>query len=96
MAQSDLAFQISMIALGLGSMPFCYLLYKSKLIPRALSALGLVGYAALLLGMITGMFGLIDVTQGAGLLTVVPGGLFELIFPIWLFVKGFNSSTATS
>jgi hypothetical protein len=30
------------------------------------------------------------VTQGAGLLAVVPGGLFELILPIWLLAKGFT------
>lgn len=95
-AQSNLAFQIAMLALGLGSIPFCILLYQSKLIPRALSVLGLIGYAALMLGTIAGLFGLINVTQGVGLLTVVPGGLFELIFPIWLFVKGFNSSIITS
>ena len=38
------------------------------------------------------MFGLIDVDQGAGLIAVIPGGLFELLLPIWLIVKGFNSS----
>jgi hypothetical protein len=32
----------------------------------------------------------VDVTQGAGLLAVVPGGLFELILPIWLLAKGFT------
>jgi hypothetical protein len=42
------------------------------------------------------MFGLIDVDQGAGLLTVLPGGLFELILPIWLFAKGFDSSAIAS
>jgi hypothetical protein len=42
------------------------------------------------------MFGLIDVDQGAGMLVVLPGGLFELILPIWLIVKGFNSSTIAS
>ncbi len=38
------------------------------------------------------MFGIGDITQGAGMLTVVPGGLFELILPIWLIAKGFTSS----
>jgi hypothetical protein len=42
------------------------------------------------------MFGLIDVNQGAGMIVVLPLGLFELILPIWLFVKGFNSSAIAS
>jgi len=32
------------------------------------------------------------VTKGAGLIAIAPGGLFELILPIWLLAKGFNSS----
>jgi hypothetical protein len=45
----------------------------------------------LLVGTVLDMFGLTDVTQRVGLLAVVPGGLFELILPIWLLTKGFNS-----
>lgn len=89
--QSDLAFQIAMIALGLGSLPFCYLLYKSKLIPRWLSGLGFIGYAALLAGGLLVIFG-----SNLNLVLYIPGGLFELIFPIWLFVKGFNLSAIAS
>ena len=37
------------------------------------------------------MFNLIHVTHGAGMLALVPGGLFELILPIWLVAKGFAS-----
>jgi hypothetical protein len=42
------------------------------------------------------MLGLVDVDQGAGLLAVLRGGLFELILPIWLFVKGFDPSAIAS
>ena len=90
-AESGLAFQIAMIALGLGSLPFCYLLYKSKLIPRWLSILGFIGYAALLTGGLLVIFG-----SDLALVLYIPGGLFELIFPIWLFVKGFNPSAVAS
>jgi hypothetical protein len=36
------------------------------------------------------MLGLVDTVAGAGLVGLVPGGLFELLLPIWLFVRGFN------
>ena len=84
---SHTAYLIAMGALGLGSLPFCYLLYRSRLVPRALSILGLAGYAALLVGALLELFGL-----NLYMLQYVPGGLFELILPIWLIVKGFNSS----
>ena len=81
---------------GVLTLLLSYLLYQSKLIPRSISVLGLIGGAVLLAGTPLDMFGLIDVDQGAGLLVVLPGGLFELILPIWLFVKGFNSSAIAS
>jgi hypothetical protein len=64
-------------------------LLTSRIGPRNLSMLGLFGYPVFLVGSILAMFNLIDVTHGAGMLALVPGGLFELILPIWLFTKGF-------
>lgn len=84
---SHTAYLVAMGVLGLGSLPFCYLLYRSRLVPRALSILGVAGYAALLGGALLELFGL-----NLYMLQYVPGGLFELILPIWLIAKGFNSA----
>lgn len=81
---------------GLGGLVFSYLLYQSKLIPRYLSDLGIIGYAMLLLGVSLDMLGYVDINAGAGMLLYLPGGLFELFLPLWLFVKGFNPSAITS
>lgn len=35
-------------------------------------------------------------TQGVGLLALVPGGLFELILPLWLIVRGFSFPVAAA
>jgi hypothetical protein len=53
--------------------------------------LGLIGYPIFLVGSTLAMFNVIDITRGAGMLALVPGGLFELVLPIWLFAKGFTS-----
>ncbi len=66
-------------------------LLTSRIVPRNLSMLGVIGYPVFLVGSIFAMFNLIDVTHGAGMLALVLGGLFELILPIWLFTKGFTS-----
>jgi hypothetical protein len=66
-------------------------LLTSRIVPRHLSMLGLIGYPVFLVGSILAMFNLIDITHGAGMLALVPGGLFELILPIWLFTRGFTS-----
>jgi len=78
----------------LAGLMFAYLLYQSKLIPRFLSVWGLIGYALMLPGTLLNMFGYIDML---GVLIIFAiGGLFEILLPIWLFVKGFNSSAITS
>jgi hypothetical protein len=42
------------------------------------------------------MFSFFNINDGAGMLLYLPGGLFELFLPIWLFIKGFNSSAIAS
>ena len=80
---------------GIGGLIFSYLLYQSKLVPRLISVLGLIGYALLLTGTLLDMLGHVDL-DGAGMIVLLPGGLFEIILPIWLIVKGFNSSAIAS
>lgn len=86
-------YQVAMLILGIASMLICYLLYKTRLIPRWISALGFIGYALLLVSAPLDLMGVID-TTGAGGLLYMPGGVFELlVLPIWLITKGFNSSS---
>jgi Domain of unknown function (DUF4386) len=77
---------------GVGGILFTYLLFVSRLVPRAIAQLGLVGYVSLTIGVPLDLLGLLDMSKGAGLLLLVPGGLFELVFvPIWLITKGFSA-----
>jgi hypothetical protein len=81
---------------GLGGLIFSYLLYQSQLVPRLLSVLGIIGYAMLSVGVLLDMVGYFSMSSNAGMLLYIPGGLFELLLPIWLFIKGFNSSIIAS
>jgi hypothetical protein len=89
-AQHSVAILLIYIATGAAGICMATLLYRSRLIPRWLAILGLVTYPTLLAGSILDMFNLVDVTQGIGLIALVPGALFEFILPVWLIVKGFN------
>jgi hypothetical protein len=91
-ALHDVAIVVLYLVTSVGGTILAVLLYRSQLVPRSLAVLGLIGYPVLLVGCVLDMFGVTDVTQGAGLLAIAPGGLFELILPIWLLAKGFNSS----
>ena len=87
----DLAFQIAMIALGAGSLLLCYVLYRFRLVPRALSVLGFIGYIAIFAYALLEIFG-----QNIGLVLFAPGAIFEIAFPLWLIVKGFNEPAGTA
>jgi hypothetical protein len=84
------------IPTGIGGLILNYLLFVSRLVPRPIAVLGLVGYASLTLGVPLDLVGLLDMNNGPGMALLVPGGLFELlVLPIWLIAKGFRApSTA--
>jgi hypothetical protein len=67
-----------------------FLLYKSRLVPRGLSLIGLIGGPILLAGYIAVLFGLIGQHTPLAGLSALPVALFEFSLGIWLVVKGFN------
>ena len=85
------AYQIGMSALGVSGLMLCYTLYRAKLVPGWLAIWGLVGYAVILVGMLSAIMG-----SGLGDLSSYPGGLWEMFVGVWLIVKGFNPSAIAS
>jgi hypothetical protein len=67
-----------------------YMMWKTRLLPRFLSILGLIGGPALLLGSCGVMFGHFDFGSTAHSLSVAPEFFWELLLGIWLLVRGFN------
>jgi hypothetical protein len=83
-------YSIAEAGLGIGSLFFCALLFRTELVPRWLAGWGFLGYACFAAGNLLELFGV----AGAGVVAAIPGGLFELTFAIWLIARGF-ASTAT-
>jgi hypothetical protein len=83
-------YSVADFGVGIGSLFFCALLFRTGLVPRFLAVWGFIGYACFAGGNLLGLFGI----AGAGLVGAIPGGLFELTFGVWLIVRGF-ASTAT-
>ena len=85
------------IPTGIGGLILNYLFFKSGLVPRAISVLGFIGYALLLLVVPLDLVGVVHADAGAGLVMLAPGGVYEfLVLPIWLIAKGFRSPVGST
>ncbi|CAN5787330.1 hypothetical protein BH11BAC3_BH11BAC3_47250 [soil metagenome] len=73
-----------------------FMLYQSRLVPRALSLIGIVGAVPLVAGYIAIMFGLIQRNSPIAGLAAVLVALFEFSLGIYLVVKGFKPSIITA
>jgi len=72
-----------------------FLLYQSKLVPRGLSLIGIVGGPVLLIGYFAILFSLIGQHAPLAGLFAIPVALFEFSLGIYLVVKGFKPSPVT-
>lgn len=82
-------YQLAMISLGVGSLPFCLALRRDGWVPSWLAVWGLVGYAVLALGAVAELLG-----HAVGIALSVPGGLFEVTFGALLAARGLSRGRA--
>ncbi len=81
----ELCFSLAMLTLGGYSSYYCWYLLKKSLAPKWMMGLGILGYVCLFIYSI-----LLLISELAPIWLFTPGGLFELIFPIYLIIKGLN------
>ena len=67
-----------------------FLLYQSRLVPRRLSRIGIIGGPILVAGYLAVLFGLIAQHGPVAGLSALPVAVFEFSLGVWLVVKGFN------
>lgn len=69
-----------------------WIMWKTRLVPRAMSILGLIGGPALLVAGVAVLFGVIEAGSTAQVIATVPEFFWELSLGIWLLAKGFTPS----
>lgn len=68
------------------------LLFRSRLVPRVLPVVGLIGAPLQFIAVILTLFGVIDRISTPALLAALPVALWEFSLGLWLIIKGFNPS----
>jgi hypothetical protein len=92
LAVRDWAFLIGPgLAFTLSALILNYQLFQSRLIPRWLSGWGLVGAALMFASYLSQFYGFESVV-----FLFLPIAVQEMVFAVWLIIKGFNPSAIAS
>jgi len=86
---------ILVIVFSISALILNYVFYRSKLVPRWLSGLGLFGATLHLAEGVLAMFGFPEFSV-LGIPLFLPIALQEMVYAVWLIVKGFNPSAIDS
>ena len=84
------------LAFSLGALMYYYLFYQSKLIPRWLSGFGLIAVTLGLAQYLITFFSASVSSASEIEILHIPIFLQEMVFAVWLIVKGFNPSAIAS
>jgi len=76
--------------LGINTLIYSVLFFKSNLVPKKLSILGITGALFIFAGANLEMFGIISPYGSEIIVIALPVALYEMILAVWLIVKGFN------
>ncbi len=72
------------------------LLYRSRLVPRALPVLGLIGAPLLFASVTATIFGAFGQISPVATIAALPIALWEFSLGVWLVVRGFSPSPVTA
>ena len=96
LATVDYAFMLGQSVFCIGALMLYYLLFESKIVPQWLSVWGFIVAAPLMFVaslslMVTG-----DPNSTFSTILYAPMALQEMVFAVWLIVKGFYPSSTAS
>ncbi|MFI6291412.1 DUF4386 domain-containing protein [Nonomuraea sp. NPDC050790] len=93
----DLVNHVALIlALGLGDLLLFCLLYRARLVPRWLSAWGLLGAGFAMVASLLVLTGLTGVVTPLYLTMNAPLGLQSIVLALWLIVRGLRTERIVS
>jgi hypothetical protein len=84
------------LALGVNTVLLAYLMYRSRLVPRAIAVLGLVGGSLVFASGTAVLFGLYEDLSVLGVSAAAPVFAWEVSVAVWMIVKGFRPSPITA
>jgi len=81
---------------GINALLLGSLMYRSRLVPRVIPVMGLIGAPLLIIAVFATLFGQHSALTGLAVLPVLPVAAWELSLGVWLVVKGFRPCPITT
>lgn len=78
------------LMLGLNTIMYSYLLFRTGLVPKPLALFGMVTAISVFIAGLLEMFGVVEPFSIAKGLIALPVGVYEMSLAVWLIVKGFH------
>jgi hypothetical protein len=96
MAARDSLGEVAVLAFGLGALMYYWVFYRSRLVPRWLSAWGLAAIALVMLSGVLVMLRLTEPMSTTQVVLALPIFLQEMVLAAWLIAKGFDPRAVAS
>lgn len=84
------------LALGVNTLLLASLMYTSRLVPRVIAVLGLIGGPLIFVSGTAVLFGLYGQQSMWGAIAAIPVFAWEMSLAVWLIVRGFKPSPILS
>jgi Domain of unknown function (DUF4386) len=81
---------------GINALLLGSLMYRSRLVPRVIPVMGLIGGPLLIIAVFATLLGQHSSVSGLAALPVIPVAAWEFSLGVWLTVKGFKPSPITA
>ena len=81
---------------GINALLLGSLMYRSRLVPRVIPVMGLIGAPLLIIAVFATLFAQHSALTGLAALPVIPVAAWELSLGVWLVVKGFKPCPITA
>ena len=96
MAARNSLGEVAVLAFGLGALMYYGVFYRSRLVPRWLSAWGLVAIASVMVSGVLVMLRLTEPMSTTQVVLALPIFLQEMVLAAWLIAKGFDPRVVAS
>jgi hypothetical protein len=88
--------EVAVMSFGIGALMYYAVFYRARMLPRWLSAWGLIAVILVMASGVAVILGIIEPMSSPQLLLAAPIGFQEMVMAVWLIARGLATSEAAA